>query len=188
MKYTDVMLDIETLGTFPGVAIMEIGAVLFNVNTGEISEKYVFQSTLNSQTQIDNGFKYNLNTIKWWEKENPTLFKKLRGSTTNYVKVGKEFQKWYRSLPNYVDLRIWGNSARFDIGILEGFYRKSIGFDFIPFWNSWNERCFRTINNLDPTYRNLIPFEGTKHDPLDDAKHQIKVLSGLVKKYKLKIY
>lgn len=185
MKYTDAMIDMETLGTTPGAAIMQIAIVLFNIQTGAVSKKYRFNKTLNSDHQIKNGFSTSDSTINWWKKENINLYNELRNSKNNYLEVGRDLQSWYKSLPHYQDIRLWGNSARFDIGILEGFYRKSIGEGFVPFWSSWKERCVRTLFNIDIEERYKIKFEGTKHNAIDDVIHQIKVACNIVKKNKL---
>lgn len=187
-KYTDVMIDIETLGTSPGAPIMEIGAVVFNANTDFISKKYTFRSTLDSEAQIRDGFISRKDTIDWWQRTNPSLYKGLRSSSKDYKKVAEDFEKWFKKIDSkYSPVRLWGNSARFDIGILEAFYKKIRGNSFEPFWSSWNERCVRTIFNIDSGVRPTIKFEGTPHDPIDDATHQIKVLQAIIKKHKLVI-
>lgn len=51
MKYTDIMIDIETLGRTPGCAIIQIAAVPFNINTGEISTN-TFKMSINAKHQL----------------------------------------------------------------------------------------------------------------------------------------
>lgn len=140
MKYTDVMIDLETVGRTPGCALIQIAAVPFNINTGKVSSN-TFKLAINLQGQLDSGkmFTYCPNTYKWWMKENPFLFNKLSRSDNHYVRVGSDFQKWFRSLEDYQNIRVWGNSNRFDLGILEGWYTRSIGPKFQPFWNTWLE-------------------------------------------------
>lgn len=175
MVYTDLMIDIETVGRTPGCAIIQIAAVPFNINTGQISTN-VFKMSINLDHQLKSGkgFTYCPNTYKWWMKENPKLFKLLSTSTHKYNQVGSEFQKYFRSLPNNQKIRVWGNSNRFDLGIIEGWYKKSIGFKFEPFWNTWLENDCRTLSNLKPLIKKNLKFIGTKHDAIDDCKHQIK--------------
>lgn len=188
MKYTDLMIDIETTGRTPGCCIIQIAAVPFNMNTGAISTN-VFRMSINLDGQLQSGkrFTYCPNTYKWWMKENPALFKQLSKSNNHYVKVGIEFQQWFKSLNGSKDIRVWGNSNRFDLGILEGWYQKSIGPSFQPFWNTWNERDVRTLASLDNTIKKNTVFVGTKHNAIDDCKHQIKYCRAIVRKYKLKI-
>jgi len=186
MKYTDLMIDIETLGRTPGVAVIQIAAVPFNINTGEVSTN-TFRMSIGKGPQIKAGYQWDVNTIKWWEKENPKLFKKLSNSKNHYVKVAVEFQKWFRSLPDNQNIRVWGNSNRFDLGIIEGWYAKSIGHKFQPFWNTWLENDCRTLSNLKPEIKRNLKFIGTKHDAIDDCKHQIKYCHQTIKSLKIKL-
>lgn len=188
MRYTDVMVDIETTGRTPGCAIIQIAAVPFNINTGAISiNTFKMSINLDHQLKSGKGFTYCTNSYKWWMKENPTLFKELSKSNYKYNQVGSEFQRWFKKLYKHQDIRVWGNSSRFDLGILEGWYKKSVGFNFEPFWNTWLERDVRTLAMLDPQIKTNTKFEGTKHNAIDDCKHQIKYCRAIVRKYKLKI-
>lgn len=188
MKYTDVMIDIETVGRTPGCALIQIAAVPFNMNTGAISNN-VFKMSINLNHQLESGkgFTYCHNTYKWWKKENLELFQYLSKSRYKYDQVGNDFQKWFKNLEDYKNLRVWGNSNRFDLGIIEGWYKKGIGEKFEPFWNTWLERDVRTLAMLDPYIKKNTKFIGTKHDAIDDCKHQIKYCRRIVEKYKLRV-
>lgn len=187
MRYTDVMIDIETTGRTPGCAIIQIAAVPFNINTGKVSTN-TFKMSINLDKQKQKGFNLDSNTIGWWVKENSKLFTELSQSNNHYVDVGARFQQWFRTLENSRQIRVWGNSNRFDLGILEGWYQKGIGEkQFEPFWNTWLERDVRTLAMLDPQIKANTKFEGTKHNAIDDCKHQIKYCRAIVRKYKLKI-
>lgn len=186
MKFTDIMLDLETTGRRPGCAIIQISAVLFNANTGAMSIR-TFNTPIRLAQQASKGFNVDKNTLIWWASNNSRLYNKLSNSDVFYVDAGRAFQKWFLSLRNHQDIRVWGNSARFDLGILEGWYRKAIGDNFQPFWNTWLERDARTIFQLAPEIRQQIPFEGTKHNAIDDARHQAKAICEIIKRKKLKI-
>ena len=99
MKYTDLMVDIETVGRTPGCGIIQIAAVPFNMNTGKISTN-IFKMSINLGKQLKSGkgFTYCSNTYKWWMKENPNLFKELSKSNNHYVDVGARFQQYFRTL------------------------------------------------------------------------------------------
>lgn len=186
MKYTDLMIDIETTGRRPGCAIIQIAAVPFNMNNGAVS-KNVFKMAINLDSQFKNKFGYCPNTMGWWKKTNKALFDKLSNSEDNYVTVGKAFQEYFNSLEDHNKIRTWGNSARFDMGILEGWYMRAIGFKFNAFWNTWLERDVRTLSCLRPDIKKGTKFEGIKHDAIDDCKHQIKYCRKIVKMLNLKI-
>ena len=67
---------------------------------------------------------------------------------------------------------VWGNSARFDLGIIENAYNKCVKDKSL--WNHRNERCLRTLSALYPEIKKSQPFDGVRHDALDDCIHQIK--------------
>lgn len=188
MKWTDVMLDLETTGREPGCALIQIAAVPFNINTGEISLK-TFKISINLEKQMTSGkgFTFCQNTYKWWMKENPALYKKLSTDKTFYVDAGRLFQEWFTSLENHKDIRVWGNGARFDIGILNGWYKTCIGPKFQPFWNTWLERDVRTLSSLKPEIKKNLAFLGTKHNALHDCRHQIRYCVKTMRALKLKM-
>ena len=186
MKYTDLMIDIETAGRRPGCAIIQIAAVPFNANTGDISTN-TFKMDINLDNQFKNKFGYCQNTLSWWRKTNKNLFEQLATSKNSYVTVGKEFQDYFNSLKDHKKIRTWGNSARFDMGIIEGWYIRAIGFNFNAFWNTWLERDVRTIGCLSPSIKLGTKFEGEKHNAIDDCKHQIKYCRKIINKFNLTI-
>lgn len=186
MKYTDLMLDIETAGREPGCAIIQIAAVPFNINTGEISEN-TFEMSINLDHQIKNGYKFDKGTLAWWHRTNETLFQKLSKSENKYVEVGIEFQKYFNSLKNHNKIRVWGNSNRFDIGILNGWYRRSIGYTFNAFWNTWLERDVRTTSCMLPDIKKNMEFIGEQHNAIHDCIHQIKYCYKTIKKLGIKM-
>jgi len=69
------------------------------------------------------------------------------------------------------DFQIWGNGARFDIGILEDAY-KACGYETLP-WNFRNERDVRTLVSFAPKIKEHYPAMGVEHHPIDDCKYQI---------------
>jgi hypothetical protein len=81
------------------------------------------------------------------------------------------FDYWFR----FHELRfVWGNSARFDLGILANGYDKAGG--KAP-WHYRDERCYRTINNMFHLYAEGIKSDPLQlHDPLCDCMFQIERL------------
>lgn len=180
---TDLMLDLETVGTNPGCAIIAIACTPFNANTGKIYKDRTFYTAINFEDSMKYGFSYDRNTVNWWLKTNEELFVTLKEDKTTVQQATVAFMKYMESLPK--GIRVWGNSARFDLGILSYFlFKQKI---YITPWVTWNERDFRTIKNLDKNTAESIAFEGEKHNPLDDNVYQIKGLRAIARKYKLTI-
>lgn len=180
---TDLMLDLETVGTNPGCAIIAIACTPFNANTGVIYRDKTFYTAINFEDSMRYGFSYDKNTVSWWLKTNEKLFVKLKEDKTTVQEATTAFMQYMESLPK--GIRVWGNSARFDLGILSYFLFKQRIYT-VP-WTTWNERDFRTIKALNKTLAESIVFEGEKHNPLDDNIFQIRGLRAIAQKYKFTI-
>jgi DNA polymerase III epsilon subunit-like protein len=72
--YTDIMIDIETLGTEPGSIITSIAAVPFNRN-GEMGK--AFYMNIDIQSSIDAGLTINAETLKFWMEQRQDVTKYL---------------------------------------------------------------------------------------------------------------
>ncbi|EMC3872645.1 3'-5' exonuclease, partial [Escherichia coli] len=80
-------------------------------------------------------------------------------------------------------VQVWGNGANFDNTILHRSYERQ----GIPCpWRYYNDRDVRTIVELgkaiDFDARTAIPFEGERHNALDDARYQAKYVSVIWQK------
>lgn len=168
-----IMVDIETMGNQSGSALTSIGAVEFDLNTGEIGR--TFYTKVNLQSCVDAGLKMNADTVLWWLRQNE--------EARNEIAVRKPDEvvpKLHEALDLFTQfvkdcgretVCLWGNSARFDMGILSDAYgaiKKRIPWDFRL------ERCVRTLSAFAPEIKQSMPFEGTVHNAMDDCKHQIK--------------
>ena len=167
----NVMIDIETLGTHPGSGILAIAAVRFNVITAEYDADNVFSASIGYENNSHMDIVQD--TVAWWESQEAELYERMfrpsdpmrlddaLGAFSSFIK------------PND---RVWGNSARFDLGIIEGAYRRHEM--QIP-WRYYNERDVRTLVALDDSVKRLMDFKGDKHDPVDDCIHQIRYCSEI---------
>ena len=180
MEYTDVMLDLETMGRKSNSALVSIGAVEFNLITGEMGRE--FYKVIDLQSCLDFGLEVEASTIYFWLQASQAARdaickdKKLPLPTVLHM-----FDKWMQELPTEVN--IWGNSARFDIGKLEDAYR------ICKLENPWyfrSERDVRTLVAFAPHIKANYPFTGIEHNPIDDCKHQIKYCTATWKKINTK--
>lgn len=177
MNLGHLMIDLETMGTKTDSAIVSIGAVEFDINTGETGRE--FYEVVNLQSAIDAGLKVYGDTVMWWlqqsEKARERLFS-TKGKNLN------ETLYLFRVFLQYLgtkELKVWGNGARFDLGCLNYAYN-SINKD-IP-WYFRHERDVRTLVSFAPEIKENMIFTGTQHDPIDDCKFQIKYCSEIWKK------
>lgn len=171
------MLDLETLGNKSNSAILSIGAVEFDIETGEIDLE--FYERVDLQSCLDAGLIVNGSTFYWWLQQNDNARKEI-------CKVGDNLHNVLQKLNTYFaicgDFQLWGNGARFDIGLLEDAYVKD-GTQSMP-WKYRNERDVRTLVSFAPEIKENLPFEGIKHHPIADCKYQIKYCSAIWNKLK----
>lgn len=170
----DVMLDIETVGTHPGCAIISIGAVLFNLEDGELSETLPsFYTGIKLSSSLYHGLDMDPATIVWWMKQSD----KAREHFINTQEHGHtldeallRFSKWFHFVEGQ---SVWGNSNRFDCGILAEAYR--LLSTNIP-WNGKKERDMRTYILDYPDEYQSSDIRKTNHTPIEDCLYQIKVV------------
>lgn len=162
---TDAMVDLETLGTHPYAPILSIGACAFTMDESPIDD--LFYQAVDLESCIDLGMRPSGPTIMWWmQQADEARIRAFNDPAAVKLPIALDaFTDWLNSRP----LSVWGNSARFDCGLLEAAYK--VCNKELP-WSWWKEGCYRTIKNLPGAKR--IPLErfGTHHNALDDAISQ----------------
>lgn len=172
-----LMIDLETLGHTTTSAILSIGAVEFDLNSGETGRE--FYQIVDLQSCLDLGLTINASTFYWWMKESDSARNEI-------CKQGLPIYRMLLDLTDFIkeldpNVCVWGNSASFDLSILENAYIASD--NKIP-WGFRNERDVRTLVSFAPEIKNNCKFNGVTHNPIDDCKHQIKYCSAIWNKLK----
>ena len=162
---TDAMVDLETLGKAPYAPILSIGACAFTMGYEPIID--TFYQAVNLESCMELGMRPDGDTIKWWAKQEEAARSQAfhDPEQVSLPLALDAFTDWYNSRP----MRMWGNSARFDCGLLEAAYklcRKEVP------WQWWNEGCYRTVKNLPGARSVALQRYGTHHNALDDALSQ----------------
>jgi hypothetical protein len=163
----NIMLDLETLGTSPGAAILAIGAVRFDDNG--VKDKFAVSIKLPSL--MDAGFRVDDDTFLFWMGQDPSAAKQF---SRIRVDVGDALQMFADFAGR--DAIVWGNGAAFDNVLLRTAY-EMLGIR-TP-WKWSNDRCYRTIKNLCPDV--ALERVGTLHDAVDDATSQANHLLACLK-------
>lgn len=164
----DVMVDLETLGTGPGCAIVSIGAVAFDARSGHIGAS--FHVLVSPASCRELGLREETGTIEWWAKQSEAARAVLAEAERDGVSMNaalEQFAAFLRSHGGRPSVRVWGNGADFDNAILADLYRRT-GRE-AP-WAFWNSRCFRTLKSIAPGYE--PDRKGVHHNAVDDARHQ----------------
>lgn len=162
------MLDIETLGTQPGSAIISIGAVKFNDR--EVRDE--FYERIDLESCINIGLKMQPQTVIWWLQQNDAARNEICQQGKPITEVLANFSKWVDDS----NAEIWGNGATFDNVLLSCAYHAA---SLARPWKYSGDRCYRTLKNMFPN----IEFAriGTHHNALDDAKSQAVHLIEILK-------
>ena len=159
-----VMIDIETMSTKQGTAIVSIGAVVFEPSKGVLigNDFYMELDWENQGRLIDES------TLDWWSSQHREVQDAMYGIDS--LECGlSELNKWF---PSHSTL--WSKGPHFDIAILENAYD---GFDDLKApWDFWGIRDYRTIEDLYG-YGGFKPVNDAnpnKHNALEDAKVQAR--------------
>ncbi|HAU8193203.1 TPA: exonuclease [Escherichia coli] len=176
-----LMIDLETMGTNTNAPIVVIGAVFFDPQTGEIGP--VFYIVISLTDAMNTGAVPDGGTIKWWLKQSSEARAAI---LTDQVKLRDALSRFREFINEYSDekfVQVWGNGATFDNAILRTSYER---LDIPCPWRYHNDRDVRTIVELGKTIdfdaRTVIPFEGVRHNALDDARHQAKYVTATIQK------
>lgn len=174
-----LMIDLETLGTGPNSVFLSLAAVQFDLDSGTIGEH--FKQNINLQSAMDWGLTIDANTLQWWLKQRPEIMRLMFDDPSPLHHVLNRFALFIRT---HEIQYVWGNSARFDLGILENGYKKA---DIDVPWSFRNERCYRTVIGLfPPTEEQWSTAKANDdvlaHDPVYDCHKQIKLLTGVYNK------
>lgn len=173
-----IMIDLETLGTRNSSVFLSIAAVCFDINSGRTDRE--FSAQINLDSALKAGLIVDADTIKWWmsqQKETRDLmFKDTKEINFVLLEFSQFIEHCSADQISQGTLKFWGNSARFDLGILENGYLAA-GLQ-CP-WNFRYERCYRTIN---AEFNDLVD-EAIKnseaHNPLADCHYQIQRLVSI---------
>lgn len=177
----NIMIDLETMGTDPYSPVVAIGAVRFKMyNSGVIDPTTwgTFYQQITLQSCMEAGLKPSASTIEWW-LTSEGVSQQARDQTftgDNRVKLVDAldaFTEWHNSGTD----TLWGNSARFDLGLLSDCYRV-LGKP-VP-WLHYHEGCYRTMKNLPAVQHIKLRRTGTHHNALDDALSQAMHLCEIV--------
>jgi DNA polymerase III epsilon subunit-like protein len=164
---TQVMIDLESLGTKPGSALVALGAVKFG--NGEILAEFYERIDVESCVQL--GLEMDTSTVMWWLKQADGPRLEITQPGKHLAEVLGNFSQWIGA----EDVEVWGNGAAFDNVLLSCAYDAAIRKR--P-WKYSGDRCYRTIKNLHPE----VPMvrDGTHHNALDDARDQARHLMAIL--------
>ena len=173
-----LMIDLETMGKNPDAPIIAIGAIFFDPQTGDMGPE--FSKTIDLDTA---GGVIDRDVIKWWLKQSREAQSAIMTDEIPLDDALLQLREFIDENSGEFFVQVWGNGANFDNVILRRSYERQ----GIPCpWRYCNDRDVRTIVELgkaiDFDARTAIPFEGERHNALDDARYQAKYVSAIWQK------
>jgi hypothetical protein len=186
MSRIDIMVDLETLGRTGEYTVFQIGAVAFDIETGEVKNEFDMTADIElNEFCSDKDFKVEPETLMWWLKTDKELLYKLLSENDgcSSYEIFQEFDSWIYDLNNmYNEVYLWGNGILFDNKII----KEKMDYYGIEYPISYkNDRDLRTIVDLATNILGITEKELkekfdddslTKHNGLDDCKYQVKLL------------
>jgi hypothetical protein len=145
------------------------------METCEIGEQ--FYINIDAQSCIDKGLTMSASTVMWWLSQDKAAINSLLSDRANVTYALQQFNlfintEWPTGDNKY---SIWGNSARFDLGMLNNAYDACN----LPLpWKYWQERDVRTLVAFNPELKKSI-INDLPHDALSDCLYQIKYCSAI---------
>lgn len=167
---TDLMIDIETLGTGSNAHVLSIGMVWFDINHPDeplIELPIIYPSMDQPRSQIDG------DTVRWWMNQSNAA-KQVFANTVERVALSSAAATIVEATENAS--RIWAKDPDFDCVILANFTRNYLSHTIK--WPFYRNRSVRTMLDVYPQAKEL-PFEGVEHNALADAVHQAKQMQSV---------
>lgn len=179
---TDIMVDIETLGTGEGATIFQIAAISFDITTGQIKDTFEVIGDIEKYSSLN----VDGSTLKWWLNTNKELLTDLlnKGTHDEY-EMFDELHRWLLKqsyIGDMKDVYLWGNGILFDNAKIQSELNSCIGLKYPIFYR--NDRDLRTLLELASMKSGLTEEElkksvedtnETLHDAFDDTKYQIRL-------------
>jgi len=168
----NIMIDIETMCNRSTASIVSIGAVQFDLKTGETGK--TFYQNIDLQSCIDAGLTLSASTIMWWIDKDKEAQNSLKSMPVKLTVALNSFETWLEECGGiYCD--IWANSPSFDCVILKNAFNAC---DIELPWRYYNERDCRTLVQFNPEIKKQM-INDLAHDALSDCLYQIKYCSAI---------
>jgi hypothetical protein len=187
-KFNHVMLDLETLSTRSDACIIQIAAIAFDIETGELGPR--FNAYVNESCLVGAKVGHiDVSTVGFWmrQKFGPALGAAITDEDERRClsEALGEFDQWFANLAEdtceddavpVVELSegisLWSHGAGFDIPILASAYDRA-GVGEVP-WHYRAPRDTRTLFAVAPGGMPRPPKdEAREHDALYDCEYQI---------------
>lgn len=174
--YSDVVVDLETMGTGNDAQVISIGAIRMRLDGRDDLETIreparCFYRVLDRVDQMRRGRVINADTQKWWDSQSEEARAVLGETGHDPATVLEDFSEYCNGAK-----RMWGNGNMFDNAILRSLFSDyEVAYPF-NFWSDldmrtltylWNKLTGWVSNGKRPDIR-----VGVEHNALDDAQSE----------------
>lgn len=169
-----IMLDLETWGTKAGSALRSIGAVTFNPYTGDMGDE--FYRNIDKQSCLDAGLSIDPGTERWWSEQSKEAQDSLLVDPKPLGEVVRDFATWWIKSRG---VQVWSQGSNFDSVLWEA---ACLAMKARVPWKFFDTRDTRTVYELCGLDTRSVLRDGTYHNALDDAKHQVRCIRAAIRK------
>lgn len=173
MDKTDIMCDLETLGTTADSVLLSAGFVIARNNEIVATHEVFFDL----RDQFVGGSyvrRVDPSTLLWWfDQEDTARQAQINVDRIPFRDAIYNIGAWMHANGVNDKTLFWGNGSDFDVAMLCHAF-KQVG---VPTpWQFWNHRCFRTVKSM---YKNIKPKKVNDHTALNDAINQMDRLFAI---------
>lgn len=175
-----IMLDLETCALEENAAILSIALMPFSLDGSSVPEP--FHMVIDTMSCFMAGMAMTSSQQWWTQQPAAARAELLKAEKKNIDAVFREVHSYLSALAENHTLVMWSRGLNFDLPKLEYCYRRFVEKP-LPY-NFWNVADVRTALRMAAIDPHDFEFVGTKHNALDDCRHQIKLVQAAFEKIK----
>lgn len=175
-----IMLDIETCALEENAAILSIALMPFSLDETPAPESlYMVVDTMSCFMA---GMAMTTSQQWWTQQPAAARMELLHAEKKPIDTVFREIHSYLSALAENHTLVMWSRGLNFDLPKFEYCYRRFVEKP-LPY-NYWSVADVRTALRMSAVNHHDIEFVGTRHNALDDCRHQIKLVQAAFAKIK----
>lgn len=175
MPKNHIMLDLETLSLRKDCAIIQIAAVKFDPETGEIGDRF------NAHVRDSSGH-IDVQTVAWWMQQKHAVHIGRWVSSTDALGEREALTRFAHWCDHFTDggiVALWSHGATADIVWLEAAYTRH---GFAKPWSYKIERDTRTLYAIAPGGMPVVYLDSAReHDALYDCERHVAQVCGALR-------
>lgn len=172
--FKDFMVDLESMGTESGDAIIAIGVVPMDIAARQLGDEFYIKVSLESCQTV--GLNINADTVMWWMQQDQAARAQFKNNNAfpriaDALRQLSQFIDYQAGQYSAAEINIWGNGSIMDNALLKAAYKACNA--PLP-WTYKGDLCYRTLRYLTPNVTDIEP--EIAHHALHDAKAQALTL------------